>query len=48
VTDLGAALLPAFRSLGNVYMDGCSNVSESLTKAVQTAAPHVNIIRYSL
>ena len=48
VTDLGAALLPAFSSLGNIYLDGCSNVSDHLTKMLPVAAPRLNIIRYSL
>lgn len=48
VTDMGASLLSGFRTLSNVYLDGCSNVSENLAKAVQTDAPNVNLIRYSL
>lgn len=48
ITNHGLHLLCRGQSLRNIYIDGCSLITENEIKRIEIAAPQINLIKFSL
>lgn len=48
ITGYGLGILCGSTSLRNVYLDGCSLVTEEVMKRAEISYPQINLIKFSL
>ena len=48
ITNYGLHTLCRAQSLRNIYIDGCSLITESEIKRIEIAVPQINLIKFSL